>query len=104
MFCYQFGKIRSIGLNPFTEKIDRAYLSRGAAFVSFFGWRWSAWPFNSASTTGASQGLACLMGNTGGKGERAVWPPGWLEIPENPRRIARDAILAISTMAPDGTG
>ena len=30
---------------------------------------------------------------------RPVWPPGWLEIPEGPRLIARNAILAISSMS-----
>ena len=30
-----------------------------------------------------------------------VWPPDWEEMPEKDRKLARDAILSLSAMAPD---
>jgi len=40
------------------------------------------------------------MGAGVAKEEKAVWPPGWLDIPEVPRLIARNAILDISAESP----
>uniref|UniRef100_A0A7S4B2G2 BSD domain-containing protein n=1 Tax=Chrysotila carterae TaxID=13221 RepID=A0A7S4B2G2_CHRCT len=41
------------------------------------------------------------MGGANGKEERPVWPPGWLDIPEEPRLLARNVILSISSESAD---